>query len=149
MTTSSSKTSPYQRGLKEGYRSGLEEKIAADLEAKGIPFEYEKLKIKYVKPAKESTYTPDFRLPNGIIVETKGRFVTADRLKHLEIQKQYPELDIRFVFSNSQQKISKTSKTTYAAWCEKHGYLYADKAIPDAWLAEVKKEAPEANEVGT
>ena len=58
------------------------------------------------------TYTPDFELPNGIIIESKGRFVAADRKKHLLVQKQHPELDIRFVFSNSKAKISKGSKTT-------------------------------------
>lgn len=138
------------RGLKNGYRSGLEETIAQELEAKGVPFEYEKLKIKYVRPAKDATYTPDFVLPNGIIVESKGRFVTQDRLKHLEIQKQHPTLDIRFVFSNSNQKISKTSKTTYAAWCEKHDFLYTDKTIPQAWLDEAAKEVESStNEVVT
>lgn len=126
------------RGLKNGYRSGLEEKIAQDLAAAGVAFQYEKLKIKYVKPEKDATYTPDFVLPNGIIIETKGRFVTADRLKHIEIKKQHPHHDIRFVFSNSRQTISKTSKTTYAAWCEKHGFLYADKEIPESWLAETE-----------
>lgn len=75
--------------------------------------------------------------------------MTQDRLKHLEIKAQHPALDIRFVFSNSNQKISKTSKTTYAAWCEKHGFMYADKSIPESWLKESKKEVTEANEVGT
>jgi len=79
---------------------------------------------------------PDFKLPNGIIVETKGRFVLADRKKHKLIKEQHPELDIRFVFSNSNTKISKKSKTTYGAWCEKLGILYADKTIPEEWLKE-------------
>lgn len=130
-------------GRKYGYRSGLEEKIAADLRARGVPVRYEAIKIKYVKPAKASTYTPDFVLPHGIIIETKGRFVTADRLKHVEIKRQHPHLDIRFVFQNSRARISKSSKTTYAAWCDKHGFLYADKAIPESWLNETKDhEAP-------
>tara|TARA_S200002703_G_scaffold24130_1_gene20967 strand:+ start:3495 stop:3842 length:348 start_codon:yes stop_codon:yes gene_type:complete len=86
-------------------------------------------------------YTPDFLLPNGIIIETKGRFTPADRMKHLAIQKQHPNLDIRFVFSNSNSKLRKGAKTTYADWCEKHGFLYADKDVPQEWIDEKKKPA--------
>ena len=96
--------------------------------------EYETTKIKYVVPESLHTYTADFKLPNGIIVETKGRFVVADRKKHLLIQQQYPNLDIRFVFSNSKTKISKGSKTSYADWCIKNNFKYADKEIPQEWL---------------
>jgi len=98
-----------------------------------VPFKYEQFKIKY-EVHEIRTYTPDFELPNGIIIESKGRFVAADRKKHLLVQKQYPSLDIRFVFSNSRAKISKGSKTTYAMWCEKNGFQYADKLIPKEWL---------------
>ena len=125
-----------QVGLKYGFRSGLEESIAEDLTSKGVGFSFEELVIPYVKPEKPAKYTPDFVLENGIIIESKGRFLTEDRQKHLLVQKQHPELDIRFVFSNSKTKISKRSKTTYADWCQKHGFLYADKEIPDAWLKE-------------
>ncbi len=128
-----------ERGLAEGYRSGLEDKIAAQLRAGGIDPQYETLTIKYVKPERIAKYTPDFPLPNGIIIETKGRFVTADRQKHLLIKEQRPDLDIRFVFSNPKTRISKTSKTTYAMWCEKHGFKYAAKLIPDEWLKEPPK----------
>lgn len=125
-------------GIRDGWRSGLEEKIADELAAQKVAFSFESLIIEYLQPAKKRKYTPDFILPNGIIVETKGRFVTADRQKHLLIKEQHPELDIRFVFNNSKARISKTSKTTYAMWCEKHGFQYADKSIPQAWLQERK-----------
>jgi hypothetical protein len=75
-------------------------------------------------------------LPNGIIVETKGRFVLADRKKHLLLQSQRPELDIRFVFSNSSAKINKGSPTSYADWCNKYGFIFADKLIPESWVSE-------------
>jgi hypothetical protein len=122
-----------QRALKAGYRSGLEENVATQLKKLGVTAEYETTKIKY-RVEEDRSYTPDFVLPNGIIIETKGRFVAADRKKHLLIKKQHPELDIRFVFSNSKTKLSKSSKTTYGAWCTKHGYLYADKEVPLEWL---------------
>ena len=123
-------------GLKLGFRSGLEETTAAQLIAAGVPVRYEETRLAYTKPATPSTYTPDFILPNGIIVETKGRFVPEDRKKHLLIKEQHPDLDIRFVFSRSSTRINKTSKTTYAAWCEKSGFKYADKRIPQAWIDE-------------
>lgn len=123
-----------QAAVKHGYRSGLEEDIDNALKQRGIDGEYEQHKVVYAKPATYHTYTPDFRLPNGIFIETKGRFVLADRQKHILIKQQNPEYDIRFVFQNSKAKIRKGSKTTYADWCNKHGFVYADKEIPTEWL---------------
>jgi hypothetical protein len=123
-----------QRAVANGYRSGLEEVISNTLKDHQIDGEYEQHKIKYIVPATDHTYTPDFRLPNGIFVETKGRFVVEDRKKHILIKEQHPELDIRFVFQNSKNKIRKGSKTTYADWCDKYGFIFADKTIPKDWL---------------
>lgn len=106
------------------------------LRRRGVDGDYEGEKIAYTKPLSRHKYTRDFRLPNGIVVETKGRFLTADRQKHLLIKEQHPDLDLRFVFSRSTERISKTSKTTYADWCRKHGFKFADKDVPDAWLQE-------------
>ena len=100
---------------------------------------YETLRIQYEKPARLTWYRPDFILPNGILLEVKGLFESADRVKHLLIKEQHPELDIRFVFGNAKNKLSKTSKTTYAAWCEKYGFPYADKYIPQTWFYEPDK----------
>lgn len=124
-----------RHAIKNGYRSGLEDDIAKDLKDRGVEFEYEKLKVQW-QLLENKTYTPDFKLPNGIIIESKGRFVQADRKKHLMIQDQHPFLDIRFVFSNSRSKLYKGAKSTYGDWCNKHGFLYADKRIPDEWLKQ-------------
>jgi hypothetical protein len=121
---------------KYGFKSGLEENISEQIKNKGIEVLYETEKVQYIVPASPHTYHPDFKLPNNIRVETKGRFVAADRKKHLLVKEQNPELDIRFVFSNSKNKISKNSKTTYGMWCEKNGFKYADKEIPDEWFLE-------------
>ena len=134
-TTGRRTVDPSARAYVLGYRSGLEEKVAAQLESLSVSYKYEDFKISY-QVNEVRTYTPDFELPNGIIIETKGRFVAADRKKHLLIQKQHPLLDIRFVFSNSNAKISKRSKTSYADWCEKNGFLYADKLVPQEWIDE-------------
>lgn len=122
------------RHIKATYKSGLEEQTKGHLESLGVPFEYEAFRIPYVSDPHR--YTPDFTLPNGIIVETKGLFDTKDRTKHLLVQRQHPTLDIRFVFTRSSTRISKVSKTTYADWCRKFGFQFADKTIPDAWIAE-------------
>lgn len=117
-----------------GKRSGLEVAVASQLDSLGIAYEYEKEKIQY-RVEEEKYYTPDFKLPNGIFIETKGEFTSGDRKKHLRVKEQYPAVDIRFVFSNPNQKIAKGSTTTYAMWCEKNGFKYAKGAIPKEWLA--------------
>jgi hypothetical protein len=122
---------------KHGYKSGLEKTVADQIKRRGLVVKYEdpSSRIKFTQPAVNRTYTPDFILPNGIVVETKGRFTLEDRKKHLWIQEQ-GDYDIRFVFSNSRVKIRKGSKTSYADWCNKHNFLYADKQIPEEWFNE-------------
>lgn len=141
MTRMATPTSKRRRfhGLANGYRSGLEDTVGSQIETvTGEKPKYEQEKITYTKPERKAKYTPDFRLPNGIVIETKGRFLTADRQKHLLIKEQHPHEDIRFVFSNPNQRISKASTTTYAMWCEKHGFRYAKALIPAAWFNERK-----------
>jgi len=119
------------------YRSGLEERVGKQLDDLGIAYSYETLKIKFTRPTQDSTYTPDFILPNGIIVETKGQFQTADRKKHRIIREQFgSKYDIRFVFSNPNQKIGKKSRTSYAMWCERYGFRWAKHEIPTTWIKE-------------
>lgn len=134
-----------RRHLKATYRSGLEKENAEILHQHGVEFTYEGLKLRYTIPERRAVYTPDFPL-GKFIVETKGIWNAADRKKHLLIRRQYPELDIRFVFTNSKAKISKNSTTTYADICEGRGrgpfkgvtWKYADKKIPIEWLKELK-----------
>jgi len=133
-------------GLRLGFRSGLEAANAKHLEAYGAtPIRFEELKVRYLVPESFHTYTWDFTLPNGIIVETKGLFDAKDRAKHLLVKKQYPGLDIRLVFTRSKAPIAKGSKTTLAMWCEANGFKYADKLVPTSWIMEpgpaVKPEA--------
>jgi hypothetical protein len=107
-----------------------------------VPVCYEQVSIPFVQPAQDRHYTPDFLLKhNGILIETKGVFDSADRKKHLLVKAQYPDLDIRFVFSNAYDKIYKGSKTSHAAWCEKHGFQWAHREIPQAWIDE-QPQAP-------
>lgn len=123
---------------KYGYRSGLELKISQYLDSLFVEYEYEKVKIEWEDLAYR-TYTPDFVLQNGIIIETKGQFTAADRRKHLMIKRQHPDLDIRFVFENSSRKLRKGAKSSYAEWCIKYGFRYYDRVIPEEWLKEKGK----------
>lgn len=137
-----------RRHNKSLYRSGLEDRNAAFLKEQGVEWEYETVKIPYIKPESQHTYTPDFVVTTNsgkqIFVETKGEWDVADRFKHLLIRDQHPELDIRFVFDRPKMKIKKGSKTTYADICEGRGrkpfkgvvWKYADKKIPLSWINE-------------
>ena len=145
MVTRKATSSKRANALKHGWRSGLEEDVAKALTEAGVPFTYEETKINYIKPAREHVYTPDFVLDNGIIIETKGRFMIQDRQKHMLIKKQQPHLDIRFVFSNSSQKLNKGSRTTYAQWCVKNGFMYADKTIPHDWIIQRRRKVSDGS----
>jgi len=128
----------FRAARKLGFRSGLEHKISEYLTGLKVTFDYESIKIEWEDLAYR-TYTPDFVLANGIIIETKGMFTAADRRKHLAIQRQHPNLDIRFVFENSRRKLRKGAKSTYGEWCIKHGFRYYDRIIPEDWLKEKGK----------
>jgi len=126
------------RPKKNKYKSKFEETIANTLTKQGIGFTYEKKKIKYTT---EHTYSLDFELENGILVESKGYFKASDRSKHLEMKKQNPGLDIRFLFMHDN-RIHKNSDTRYSDWCIKHGFTYAISPfgiIPKEWLNEKVK----------
>ena len=128
----------WRAARKYGYRSGLELTIAEKLKTDKVSFRYEAVKIEWQDLAYR-TYTPDIILDNGIIIEVKGRFMAADRRKHLAIKKQHPKLDIRFVFESSRRKLRKGAKSTYAEWCIKYGFKYYDRIIPEDWLKEKGK----------
>ena len=128
-----------RKHIKGRYRSGLEKEVAAYLRKTQKKVRYEVLKVEW-EDLRYRTYTPDFVLDNGIIIETKGIFDSNDRRKHREIQRQHPELDIRFVFSNAKAKLYKGAKSRYFNWCEQHKFQWANRVIPEEWLKEKGKE---------
>lgn len=137
--------------LEPAYRSGLEKNIAAQLEAEGLSFEFEKHKFKYDVPARVSTYTPDFKV-GSIIIESKGAFgygpnkfsggdPAKERQKLLLIKAQHPDIDLRIVFQRASTKIYPKSPTTYAKWATDNGFKFADKGvIPPEWIEEMKQQ---------
>jgi len=125
-------------------KSGLEEVVFTYLKKNKLSFKYEGLKITYFQPEIKKTYTPDFPIKGSFIIETKGAFNSADRKKMKLIKKQNPELDIRFIFSNSKTKIGKKSLTTYGKWCELNNFPYhciqsTKETFPNDWLKEIQQ----------
>jgi hypothetical protein len=119
------------------YRSGFEKKVAKHLKDKGIKFEYEKEKIKYLIPESNHNYVPDFKIGN-IFIEAKGNFDRQARVKMALVIEQNPDKDIRLLFMRNN-KIAKNSKTTYTEWCRQRGIQCAVSSngeIPEEWLDE-------------
>ena len=117
---------------KTTFKSNLEVSVADLLDQIGTPYEYESLKVAYTI---QHHYLPDFILPNGVYLETKGYWDADDRRKILAVIRDNPDIDLRMVFQAPFNKISKKSKTTYAQWCEKHNIKWAAvHAIPIDWL---------------
>jgi len=125
---------PFRKKRTSKYRSGLEENVINNLKQRNVSFGYEQRVVCYFKPATKHKYTPDIELENGILIEIKGFFKREDRKKHLLVKEQQPNLDIRFVFGNSRNRIYKGSKTSYGDWCVKYGFKYSDKLIPQDWI---------------
>lgn len=126
------------RGRLTKFRNKFEDKLGDDLTTRGIVYGYESLQIEYTQVRK---YKPDFIIKSKdgtrqIIVEAKGLFEAEDRRKHLDVKRQHPDYDIRFVFY-ADYKLRKGAKSTYSQWCEKNGFQYAIKEIPDSWLQEL------------
>jgi hypothetical protein len=123
---------------KHRFRSGFELEFAHYLNKNSIKYEYERDKLEYIVDPK--TYCPDFYLSEyDFYIETKGRLTSSDRVKHLYIKKQHPDVDIRFIFTNSRTKLRKGAKSSYAEWCIKYNFRYNDRIIPEDWLKEKGK----------
>jgi len=122
------------------YRSNSELNTAFVLTKHNIEFKYESEKIPF-EWREDKNYIPDFILPNGIILEVKGRFMLEDRKKHLFIRDQHPDIDIRFVFDNPYRKLYKGGKMTYADWCDKYKFMYCKggEGIPLGWFKKNAK----------
>jgi hypothetical protein len=139
------------------YRSKLEKDVAEKLTAAGVEYGYESQHVHYTVPAREAKYLPDFSVNDcPIIIEPKGRFggnyegfggrrmvgtkdaAVKERQKFILLKEQHPELDIRFIFSRAATPIYPKSKTSYGKWATDHGFKWAEKVVPDAWIDEIK-----------
>lgn len=124
-------------------RSKFEEQIMEDLEARGIKYEYESIKLKYVKKTCKhcgevtdtGIYTPDFII-GSLIVEGKGVLDVGTRTKMVNVKKSNPTCRLAFLFQRDN-KLSRSSKTRYTEWAVKHGFLAAvGTSVPQEWLTD-------------
>lgn len=129
------------------YRSKFEAGLGATLDRQGIPYSYETetFRIRLETPGhtcnscggkqifRMTRYTPDFFLPRGRVVEAKGRFTGRDRKKALAFRAQYPKRPYALVFMRDN-RLSKTSETTYSDWCEANSVPYSIGAFKQEWL---------------
>jgi hypothetical protein len=112
-----------------GFRSRFEAEVAGSLRHRGISFGYETIHLGYQL---QGVYTPDFVLPNGVVVEAKGAFSPADRRKMLAVREAHPELDIRLLFQRASARIV-GGKLSCGAWATRNGFTWAEGVIPSAW----------------
>jgi len=113
------------------YRSKFEEQIAKRLERDGRTFLYEPSKLKYTLVC---SYTPDFHLPNDVIIEAKGYLTAAMRRKYLQVKEDNPYIDLRFVFQRNNP-LRKGSKKTYLSWAASNGFpAVIGPDIPPSWF---------------
>ena len=129
-------TSAKKKTKTSKYRSLLEERVAFDLNKRGIEFQYEHERIPYVV---ERKYLPDFQLPNGIYIEAKGYFRNEDCRKMRLLKAQYPDKEFRFLFQNLNTKVQ-SKRFTNQQWAEKYNFAYCEGRVPDAWLKETLDE---------
>lgn len=117
-------------------------KFEAEIASKYPQLIYEEEIIYYLVPETKRKYLPDWKIKEGIYIESKGKLTTDDRKKLLYVKEQHPELKVYLLFQNAYNKLSKRSQTTYAEWCNKNGIEWSDwrttKTIPEKWLNENK-----------
>lgn len=105
-------------------RSKLEERFESILKEFDVPYEYEVTKIDYIIPESSHTYTVDWTVLNGKLIETKGYLSDhSERRKYVLLKEQHPDLDLRFVFDNPN-KLCGGTKMSHAKWAEKYGFQY-------------------------
>jgi hypothetical protein len=104
-----------RKSREDGFKSNFEKEVFTYFDKK---LQYEPDKIHFTQPAVARTYLPDFKLKEGVYLETKGKLTVEDRKKHLWIKEQHPEITIIFLFMNSTNKLTRKSPTTYAMWAE-------------------------------
>lgn len=118
--------------------------VAAWLDERGVDYGYEVNSFGWyeqvpnakcpdcgTKATAARAYTPDFFLPNGRIIEVKGRFTVKDRKIALAMRDL--EVGISYLFMKNNT-LSPKSKTRYTEWCDKHGLESAVGVLPEAWI---------------
>lgn len=122
--------------------SHSEVKFAQKCDRQRITWDYEPETFPWIPPP--AKYTPDFKITcsNGKIfyVEYKGYLRNSDKRKMIEVKKQHPDLDVRFVFESATKPVAGAkkrkdgTKLSHKEWAEKQGFRWSEGFIPKEWL---------------
>lgn len=121
----------------EQHRSGLEDAFRDLCDEEGLKVGYEDSVLSYVSPAQKRRYTPDWTVAEGYYIETKGRFTAADRKKAIAVKEAHPTVRILYVFQRNNT-LTRGSKTTYGAWCDKNGIEWCVFKDTKKWQQFIK-----------
>ncbi len=114
------------------YKSWYEADLADELKRLKCKAKYEPVKLKYQL---NLNYKPDWVLPNGVILEAKGKLDYETRRKMEAVKKANPKKDIKLIFMKASNTIRKGSKTTYGDWATQNGFDWSEGfVIPELWL---------------
>lgn len=129
-------------------KSNLEKTIGNKLIKRGIGFEYEKESYKwseYIPRAYcddcgsnsdcyvDRSYTPDYFLESGTIIEVKGKFTAKDRKIAAAMKEQHPNLKIAMLFSKDNY-LTKQHGKRYSDWCNSKGIEWSLNELKEEWL---------------
>jgi len=139
------------------HRSKLEDRLAQVLKNKSVKYKYEaesyevwvELPDKQAHCAacgskaleKRRSYTPDFFLDNGVVIEAKGKF-TADNRRIIEaFLEQHPDVDFRMIFQRDNP-VRSGAKSRYSDWCKKRQIPYhIGEDVPDGWTTKKSRRS--------
>lgn len=120
------------------FKSKLEERVWAVLKEHFPQTKYEPEKFKYIQPAADRTYTPDFKTGRRkIFLEAKGKLDLETRKKMLWFRDSNPDVRVIFLFQNADNKLTKKSKTTYGDWATANNFEWLD--YRKNWLNDYKE----------
>lgn len=120
------------------FKSKLEEQVWKTLKDNFPSVKYEPEKFKYIQPAADRIYIPDFRTGRRkIYLEAKGKLDLETRKKMIWFRDSNPDIRVIFLFQNPDNKITKRSKTTYWMWAEANGFEWLD--FRKDWLNAYKE----------
>jgi hypothetical protein len=126
-------------------RSKLELQFEEILKGFDVEYDYEVTKVPYIVPESNHTYTVDWTLLKGLLIETKGYLADYnERKKYVLIKEQHPDIDLRFVFADPNKKCG-GMKTTHAQWADKHEFKWCsikDTEQLKQWITEDHGKAP-------
>lgn len=122
-------------------RSALEDHFERFLQARGVKYAYEQLKVYFTPAPKKRSKLFDWFGPRPKkgerwrIVETKGYWHAKSRLAETLAIEQNPQIEVMYLFQNPNLPIVKGSKTTYAMWCEKKQIAWTESFdVAAKWL---------------